>query len=71
MKLYDKDGNELDVEITSEMFRQAAREGMKDWMEEHYATVGKWTISCLAFFAFGALIYFIIWATGLSLGGGK
>lgn len=71
MKLYDKDGNEVDIDVSSKMFRDAARDGMHDWMEEKYATVGKWTLSALAFFFFGAVIAFIVWTTMISSGGGK
>ena len=65
MKLYDKDGNELNLDVSAKMFRDAAKDGMHDWMEEKYATVGKWTLGCIAFFAFGAIIALIVWATGL------
>lgn len=42
-----------------EMIKQALREAAKEWLDERYKEVGKWSVRGILASAFAALIYFI------------
>jgi hypothetical protein len=68
-KLYTESGEPIAVHLDdTEEFRKAVREGMHDWMDERYKMVGRWTVSTLFTLLFAAVVYFIVWMSGFSIG---
>jgi hypothetical protein len=49
---------------TEEQTKQALKEALKEWLDEKFATFGKWAFLSLAAAALGALIYFILQMNG-------
>jgi hypothetical protein len=41
------------------MIKEAMREAAKEWLDERYREVGKWSVRGIAAAAFAALAYFI------------
>lgn len=46
------------------IIKEAIREVIKEWMDERFRQVGKWTARGITVAAFGALVYFILTHTG-------
>jgi len=40
------------------------KEALHEWMEEKFASVGKWTMRGILVMAFGMLVYFVFWTGG-------
>lgn len=49
--------------------KEIYKEAMKEWLDEKFATFGKWTARTVAAAAFFALIYFVLWTNGWHKGG--
>jgi hypothetical protein len=50
----------MDPEEQKKIFKEA----LKEWMDEKYVALGKWSMGMIAALAMGALAYFILWANG-------
>lgn len=50
----------LSQDEIKEIFKQA----IKEWMEEKYIAVGKWTVGAFLTAMVGGLTYFILWSNG-------
>lgn len=46
------------------MIKEAMREAAKEWLDERYKAVGKWSVRGIAASAFAALAYFILTHSG-------
>lgn len=44
--------------------KDALKEALKEWLDEKFATFGKWSFGAIAAAGFGALAYFILWTNG-------
>jgi hypothetical protein len=40
------------------------KEAMKEWLDETFASVGKWTVRGIGAAGLVALLYFILWSKG-------
>lgn len=47
-----------------DLIKRAFKEAMKEWLDEKYATVGKWTLRSLVAAGLTALLYFILVMNG-------
>jgi phage terminase small subunit len=50
--------------LSREEAKQAMKEALKEWMDEKFVEVGKWSVMTIAVAALGALTYFILTANG-------
>lgn len=50
--------------MTEEEMKKAMKEALKEWLDEKYMSLGKWSMSAFAAAVLGALIYFILWSNG-------
>ncbi len=50
-------------EHTKELFKEA----MKEWLDEKYATFGRWAVTSFAALVFVALVYFVLKSQGWQL----
>lgn len=46
------------------LIKEALAEAIKDWLNERYRSVGKWTLRGISAAAFAALVYFILTHSG-------
>lgn len=46
--------------------KEALKEALKEWMDDKYATFGKWTFRTLAGIALSALVYGLLALNGFS-----
>lgn len=60
----DDDDIEFRVRVQKEMVKDALKEGLKEWMDEKFQDVGRWTIYAGLIAAFGGLIYFVLMLSG-------
>lgn len=44
------------------------KEALREWMDEKFASLGKWTLGTLASLTLAAIVYFILWANGWKIG---
>jgi predicted neutral ceramidase superfamily lipid hydrolase len=44
--------------------KDALKEALKEWMDEKYATLGKWSAASIAVAALGALVWVILVTSG-------
>lgn len=44
--------------------KEALKEALKEWLDEQFATFGRWSFRALAVAAIGALVYFILQMNG-------
>lgn len=51
-------------EEQKEIMKQAFKESYKEFLDEHFATFGKWALSSFIAMALGALTYFILVLNG-------
>ena len=51
-------------EETKRLFRDAAKEAIKEWMTEQEAMVGRWTIRLIISGLVVALTWFLLWKAG-------
>lgn len=47
-----------------ETTKAAVKEAIKEWLDEQFAKLGKWTLGSLAALGLAALVYLILWANG-------
>jgi hypothetical protein len=52
------------VAVDEDTAKQALKEALKEWMDEKFATFGKWSFSALATALVGALVYFLLLSNG-------
>lgn len=54
-----------DHEMTDEQRRdegkQVVKEALKEWLDEKFASFGKWSLGAIAASALVAVVYFIFW----------
>lgn len=48
----------------SEETKAALKEALKEWLDEKFAALGRWSLGGIAALAFAALIYFILRSNG-------
>lgn len=48
----------------NEAMKDAVKEALKEWLDEKFTTLGKWSLSSLAALALAALVYFILAMNG-------
>ncbi len=46
--------------MSDENMKEAMKQAIKEWMDEKFATLGKWTFSSIAVLAVSALVFFIL-----------
>ena len=51
-----------------EEFKTLVKEAIKEWLNEQWATLGKWTAMGVLSAVLAALLTFILWAKGISSG---
>lgn len=49
---------------TPEERKQFVKDAIKEWLDERYISVGRWTVRTLAAAVFAALVYIILIANG-------
>lgn len=42
------------------IYKEAVREALKEWLDDTFATVGKWTVHSALAVALAALVYFVL-----------
>lgn len=47
-----------------ELIKNAAKDAIKEWLDDQFAKFGKWSMAALASAALAALVYFILTASG-------
>jgi hypothetical protein len=52
------------VAIEEEQAKQALKEALKEWMDEKFATFGKWSAASLGAALVGMLVYFLLLSNG-------
>jgi hypothetical protein len=50
--------------VTPDETKAALKEALKEWLDEKFATFGKWTFHAVGVAALGALTYFILTMNG-------
>jgi hypothetical protein len=51
-------------EQRSELMKAAVKEGIKEWLDEKFTQLGKWSLTSIALLGLAALLYFILWSNG-------
>lgn len=44
--------------------KEVLKEALKEWMDEKYAILGKWTAATMGVAILGAMVYLILWSDG-------
>ena len=47
-----------------EMQKRVMKEAIKEWLDEQFTKVGKWTAACFLSCLLAALAYLILWTNG-------
>lgn len=47
-----------------EMQKRVMKEAIKEWLDEQFTKVGKWTTASFVALFLAALVYLILWANG-------
>lgn len=55
---------ELTPKEQTDLFKEAAKEAITEWMDEKFAKLGKWSAGTIVVAALGALAFFILWTNG-------
>jgi hypothetical protein len=42
------------------IYKEAVREALKEWLDEKFAVVGKWTVNSVLAVGLAALVYFVL-----------
>lgn len=50
--------------LDKEVIKQAQKEAMKEWMDEKYAQIGRWSVNAFLVALVGAMAYFILLSKG-------
>lgn len=53
-----------DADERKRLVKEAFKEAFKEWLDDKFTTLGKWTARAIAALALGALLYFILWVNG-------
>ena len=51
-------------QLTHEEFKNAVKEAIKEWIDERYRVLGRWTFGTFMAALFGALVYFTLTGHG-------
>lgn len=51
-------------EEKARLFKKALKEGLREWLDDQFATFGKWSAGAVAAAALFALVYFILEMNG-------
>jgi hypothetical protein len=54
----------LSLKLEREIVKEALKEGIRDWIDDKYREVGKYTLAALAAVTFAGLIYFVLMLSG-------
>jgi hypothetical protein len=54
----------LQIKLDPGVVKDALKEGVREWIDDKYREVGKYTTRAIGVALFGALIYFLLWAGG-------
>lgn len=57
--------------IRKDEMKLALRSALKEWLDEQFMVVGRWTSRGLAAAGLAAIVYFILWKTGNGMGWSK
>lgn len=49
-----------------ELFKEAVKEATREWLDETYQTIGRWTVRGIGAAVFSALIYFTLHWNGFN-----
>ena len=50
--------------MNAEEMKTAVKEGLKEWLDEKFTALGKWSVGSLAALGLAALVYFILKMNG-------
>lgn len=50
--------------MTPDEFKKVAKEALKEWLDEKFVELGKWSLGGFIAASVAALVYFILWANG-------
>lgn len=64
MTLEKVEKQQLARSVDQEMIKEAAKEAIKEWLDEIFARFGKWSLASLSAMALAALTYFILAMSG-------
>jgi hypothetical protein len=56
----------MDEEKLRTLIKESAREAHREWLDETFATFGKWSMTALGAALFSALVYIILTTSGWS-----
>lgn len=55
---------EVQLHLNTEERKEIVKEAIREWMEEKYKEIGKWTVRAFFVGLFGALVYFMLIVNG-------
>ena len=50
--------------LDKEEMKSVYKTAIKEWLDEQFALVGKYTLKAIGVLGLGAIVYFILWANG-------
>ena len=50
--------------MTDQQMKDAAKEAIKEFLDEKFSAFGKWSAASIACLGLAAFVYFILWANG-------
>ena len=50
--------------IMSKEMKDAIKEALKDWMDDKFTQLGKWSLGVIVAAVLVAIVYFILWSNG-------
>jgi len=53
-------------DLSQEEVKQALKDGLNEWLDKQFSTLGKWTLGGIASVALAALAYFFLQTKGFS-----
>jgi hypothetical protein len=57
---------EPEVLMSEQDQKEVLKEALREWLDDKFTVLGKWTARALAAAVFAAIVYFLLWANGLS-----
>jgi len=55
--------------LSKEDVKEALKEAHKEWLDEHFASFGRWTMMAFSGLVFAAFIQFLVWLRNPDTGG--
>lgn len=53
--------------LDEDRVKEALKEGLKEWLDEQYARVGRWTVGAFLTMLFSTLVWLILYKNGFTL----